>query len=86
MNKLEQEVKKYAKERENESKTETITESIKGAFIKYNVEYTDTIKNYEYTSTNMETRKLRISRRWKNLKQCEINKYRCASKDVLPIR
>lgn len=52
MNKLEQEVEKYAKERENENKTETITESIKGAFIKYDVEYTDTYKNYEYTSTN----------------------------------
>ena len=52
MNKLEQEVEKYAKERENENKTETITESIKGAFIKYDVEYTDTYKNYEYTSIN----------------------------------
>ena len=40
MNKLEQEVEKYAKE------------NIKGAFIKYDVEYTDTWMNYEYTNTN----------------------------------
>ena len=46
MTKLEQEEEKYAKERENENKTE----SIKGAFIKYDVEYTD--MGYEYTSTN----------------------------------
>ena len=52
MTKLEQEEEKYAKERENENKTEIITENIKGAFIKYNVEYTDTYMNYEYTSTN----------------------------------
>lgn len=32
--------------------TETVTYDIDGAFIKYNVEYTDVLKNYEYTSTN----------------------------------
>ena len=38
--------------KENIKEPEVITENIKGAFIKYDVEYMDTLEEYEYTSTN----------------------------------
>ncbi len=52
MNELAQNLNDFKEDNEPKTETETITESIKGVFIKYDVEYTDTSMKYEYTSTN----------------------------------